>query len=208
MTDAPTPREVLARINAVLVVAGLNDTIFSIRDCNSTLFLLLFKKASFSPPQAPSAVEASPMRECYGGACQARRPRPLGGPVHCIRMHPLLLSCRSLLGAGHQPHAPCPSAVALAADEPFPPPPSPPTPSRRQLFTWRLSGVITDPSSTEEHEANYAVLLNAISSDVLEIPLGHISPRALAEGARLPPPPRYTLTSPSPTRGHGHARGA
>jgi len=125
MTDAPTPREVLARINAVLVVAGLNDTIFSIRDCNSTLFLLLFKKASFSPPQAPSAVEASPMRECYGGACQARRPRPLGGPVHCIRMHPLLLSCRSLLGAGHQPHAPCPSAVALAADEPFPPPPSP-----------------------------------------------------------------------------------
>lgn len=43
--------------------------------------------------------------------------------------------------------------------------------------------MITEPSSTEEHAANYKVLLHAISSDVLEIPLGHISPRALAEGA-------------------------
>ena len=44
-SEEPTPRQVLGRINAVLLTAGLNDNIFSIRDCNSSLFLLLFKKA-------------------------------------------------------------------------------------------------------------------------------------------------------------------
>jgi hypothetical protein len=36
--------EVLSRINSVLVVAGLNDNVWSVRDCDSTLFVLLFKK--------------------------------------------------------------------------------------------------------------------------------------------------------------------
>ena len=35
---------VLSKVNAVLRSAGLNDTVWSIRDCDSTLFVLLYKK--------------------------------------------------------------------------------------------------------------------------------------------------------------------
>ena len=37
-------QSVLSKINSVLVVAGLNDTVWSIRDCDSTLFVLVYKK--------------------------------------------------------------------------------------------------------------------------------------------------------------------
>ena len=35
---------VLSKVNQVLRLAGLNDTVWSIRDCDSPLFVLLFKK--------------------------------------------------------------------------------------------------------------------------------------------------------------------
>lgn len=35
---------VLDRVNTALVLAGLNDTVWSIRDCDSTLFVLMYKK--------------------------------------------------------------------------------------------------------------------------------------------------------------------
>ena len=35
---------VLSKVNSVLVNAGLNDTVWSIRDCDSTLFMLMYKK--------------------------------------------------------------------------------------------------------------------------------------------------------------------
>ena len=35
---------VLDRVNTALVLAGLNDTVWSIRDCDSTLFVLMDKK--------------------------------------------------------------------------------------------------------------------------------------------------------------------
>ena len=37
-------QSVLSKVNQVLVNAGLNDTVWSIRDCDSTLFYLVFKK--------------------------------------------------------------------------------------------------------------------------------------------------------------------
>ena len=35
---------VLSKVNQVLLDAGLNDTVWSIRDCDSTLFVLMLKK--------------------------------------------------------------------------------------------------------------------------------------------------------------------
>ena len=35
---------VLSKVNQVLLNAGLNDTVWSIRDCDSTLFVLMYKK--------------------------------------------------------------------------------------------------------------------------------------------------------------------
>ena len=35
---------VLSKVNQVLLDAGLNDTVWSIRDCDSTLFVLMYKK--------------------------------------------------------------------------------------------------------------------------------------------------------------------
>ena len=40
----PAATLVLGRVNTVLVIAGLNDTVWSIRDCDSTLFVLIYKK--------------------------------------------------------------------------------------------------------------------------------------------------------------------
>jgi len=134
-------REVLSRINAVLVVAGLNDTIFSIRDCNSTLFLLLFKKVLDRSALLPAAGQKRPASARAGSSRRDHLAK------HCA----------------HRP-----SAL---------PPPHP------QLFTWRLSGVVAEPSSKEDHATNYEILLSAISSDVLEMDLSHISPDQLAQGA-------------------------
>ena len=36
--------DVLSRINSVLDASGLNDCVWSVRDCDSTLFVLIFKK--------------------------------------------------------------------------------------------------------------------------------------------------------------------
>ena len=35
---------VLSKVNQVLMDSGLNDTVWSIRDCDSTLFVLVYKK--------------------------------------------------------------------------------------------------------------------------------------------------------------------
>ena len=35
---------VLSKVNQVLVDSGLNDTVWSIRDCDSVLFVLVYKK--------------------------------------------------------------------------------------------------------------------------------------------------------------------
>ena len=37
-------QQVLSKVNSTLTSAGLNDTVWSIRDCDSTLFLLMYKK--------------------------------------------------------------------------------------------------------------------------------------------------------------------
>ena len=37
-------QSVLTKVNTVLATAGLNDTVWSVRDCDSTLFVLLYKK--------------------------------------------------------------------------------------------------------------------------------------------------------------------
>ena len=52
--------DVLSRINSVLVVAGLNDNVWSVRDCDSTLFVLIFKKLFGKLPgifSSPISVE-------------------------------------------------------------------------------------------------------------------------------------------------------
>ena len=36
--------QVLSKVNQVLATAGLNDTVWSVRDCDSTLFVLMYKK--------------------------------------------------------------------------------------------------------------------------------------------------------------------
>ena len=41
---ALTKKDVLSKVNEVLVVAGLNDNVWSIRDCDSMLFGLMYKK--------------------------------------------------------------------------------------------------------------------------------------------------------------------
>ena len=56
-TSRSRAAEVLSRINSVLVVAGLNDNVWSVRDCDSTLFVLLFKKLFGKLP----GVVASPV---------------------------------------------------------------------------------------------------------------------------------------------------
>ena len=43
-TMALTKKDVLSKVNEVLVVAGLNDNVWSIRDCDSMLFGLMYKK--------------------------------------------------------------------------------------------------------------------------------------------------------------------
>ena len=50
-------QSVLYEVNQVLVKAGLNDTVWSIRDCDSTLFVLIFKKlvGKVSAENMPSA---------------------------------------------------------------------------------------------------------------------------------------------------------
>ena len=37
-------QSVLSKVNQCLLNAGLNDTVWSIRDCDSTLFVLMYKK--------------------------------------------------------------------------------------------------------------------------------------------------------------------
>lgn len=37
-------QSVLTKVNSVLATAGLNDTVWSVRDCDSTLFVLMYKK--------------------------------------------------------------------------------------------------------------------------------------------------------------------
>jgi hypothetical protein len=37
-------QSVLTKVNTVLATAGLNDTVWSVRDCDSTLFVLMYKK--------------------------------------------------------------------------------------------------------------------------------------------------------------------
>ncbi|KAL1498627.1 hypothetical protein AB1Y20_013940 [Prymnesium parvum] len=86
-------QNVLAKINSVLLIAGLNDTVWSIRDCDSTLFVLVYKK----------------------------------------------------------------------------------------LF-GKLPGILTSPASLDEHTHNFGIVLSAISCDVLEMDLSHISPQELAQG--------------------------
>ena len=55
-----TTQIALDRINAVLNAAGLDDTIFSLRDANSSLFLLLFKKLF---ARTLPGVQAAPVGE-------------------------------------------------------------------------------------------------------------------------------------------------
>lgn len=43
-TSTDDRRAVLSKVNQVLVNAGLNDTVWSVRDCDSTLFVLMYKK--------------------------------------------------------------------------------------------------------------------------------------------------------------------
>ncbi len=56
----------------------------------------------------------------------------------------------------------------------------------RKLFLWRLPNAHAQPSNPDEHAHNYALLLKAISSDVLQMDLSHISPQQLAAGALWP----------------------
>eukprot|EP00966_Prymnesium_polylepis_P329404 7385113-Prymnesium_polylepis.2 len=68
---------VLSKINSVLVVAGLNDTVWSIRDCDSTLFVLVFKKL-FGKVCAPDRARThkhrgSPASSAHAAATGDRR---------------------------------------------------------------------------------------------------------------------------------------
>lgn len=44
MSNREQKQAVLSKVNQVLRLAGLNDTVWSIRDCDSPLFVLLYKK--------------------------------------------------------------------------------------------------------------------------------------------------------------------
>ena len=59
MSRNPAAALVLGRVNTVLVIAGLNDTVWSIRDCDSTLFVLIYKKLVGKLP----GIESSPTTE-------------------------------------------------------------------------------------------------------------------------------------------------
>lgn len=107
---------VLSSVNQVLLKSGLNDTVWSIRDCDSTLFVLMYKKlvgkVQPQPPIAPAIhlsarmmhtlTQTSPPRLRLHRLCLAAFPRvePCGACAHLthIRVH-----ARLRAAAGH-PH--------------------------------------------------------------------------------------------------------
>ena len=68
-------QSVLSKVNQVLVNAGLNDTVWSIRDCDSTLFVLMLKKLI-------GKVRAHTL------ARQIARAHPAFSYSHCLRLAP------------------------------------------------------------------------------------------------------------------------
>ena len=58
---------VLSKVNQVLVSAGLNDTVWSIRDCDSTLFVLVYKKLVGKVRTSLRARDASPLSSADAG---------------------------------------------------------------------------------------------------------------------------------------------
>ena len=76
-------QSVLTKVNTVLATAGLNDTVWSVRDCDSTLFVLMYKKivgkASFGVQKLPAHQSSS----VSSRLARAPRFRPvLGGCPH------------------------------------------------------------------------------------------------------------------------------
>ena len=64
MSRNPAAALVLGRVNTVLVIAGLNDTVWSIRDCDSTLFHLVWKKLFLRSPERVPQPGRQPMNRC------------------------------------------------------------------------------------------------------------------------------------------------
>ena len=62
---------VLDRVNTALVLAGLNDTVWSIRDCDSTLFVLMYKKLVGKVRRTSWMVDGT----CASCACSCMRVR-------------------------------------------------------------------------------------------------------------------------------------
>ena len=66
---------VLDRVNTALVLAGLNDTVWSIRDCDSTLFVLMYKKLVGKVRHTSWWMERVPHARAHACACACHRAR-------------------------------------------------------------------------------------------------------------------------------------
>jgi hypothetical protein len=89
---------VLDRVNTALVLAGLNDTVWSIRDCDSTLFVLMYKKlvgkvrhTSWWMERVPHARAHARAHAC-ACACQRVRARTTGMATLAYALVPLCSS--------------------------------------------------------------------------------------------------------------------
>ena len=88
----------LDRVNTALVLAGLNDTVWSIRDCDSTLFVLMYKKLvgkvrhkSWWMERVPHARAHARAHAC-ACACQRVRARTTGMATLAYALVPLCSS--------------------------------------------------------------------------------------------------------------------
>ena len=73
IANMPTKHEVLSKVTSVLDAAGLNDRVHSLRDCDSTLFVLVWKKLFLTklPGLLKDAVEPEEHMTNYSALLQA-----------------------------------------------------------------------------------------------------------------------------------------
>ena len=204
---SPTARDVLSRVNAVLVFAGLNvrTTRFYPSPLRTTRFYP-------SPPPSPPLPSQPSLTAClnrlllFSHSPHATHHR---GSLPCARLRVV----DELAHTSQNPPTACPIPSHPAPPRPAPPRPAPPRPAPphlhpapphlhptplafrssppcalaakdsvwsihdcdstlfvllfKKLFVARLAGVIPNPSTPSEHAENFALLLRAISRDVI-----------------------------------------
>lgn len=153
-------QSVLTKVNSVLATAGLNDTVWSVRDCDSTLFVLMYKKiVGKVRHQHRMPFHCFSLSQVHHGLSTA---------VHlfasCLHTRP---ACVSPQHSHSSLSCPCIS-----------------TSVRGVAPSTQLPGVATQPTSPEEHAKNFGIVITALGEleDGPSLETSGLDATALAEG--------------------------